>query len=101
MKEINVSTKGSFSATFECEEALRQLGINYVNITTPRGSHTGDFYLFGEDKELFEKEILGNCIIGTYRKFFFGHYTSANGSADGKYYVSYITKKSINNYERD
>lgn len=92
MKEISVNTNGTFGATMECKEALRQLGIKYVNITTPRGSHTGDFYLFREDKELFEKEILGNCIIGTYRKFFFGHYTSVNGVVDGKYYVSYRTK---------
>ena len=92
MKEINVNTKGSFSATFECEDVLRQVGINYVTITTPRGSHTGDFYLFREDKELFEKEILGNCIIGTYRKFFFGRHTIGNDIVDGKYYVSYKTK---------
>lgn len=64
MKEINVNTKipnlgWHISATMECEEALRQVGIKYINITTPRGSHTGDFYLFEEDKDLFKKEILG------------------------------------------
>ena len=97
MNEINVNTKipnldWHISATMECKEALQQLGIKYVNITTPRGSHTGDFYLFREDKELFEKEILGNCIIGTYRKFFFGQHTIGNEVVDGKYYVSYRTK---------
>lgn len=97
MNEINVNTKIQnlgchISATMECKEALQQLGIKYVNITTPRGSHTGDFYLFREDKELFEKEILGNCIIGTYRKFFFGQHTIGNEVVDGKYYVSYRTK---------
>lgn len=99
MKEISVNTNipnlgGYISATMECEEALRHLGIKNPHITTPRGSHTGDFYLFREDKELFEKEILGNCIIGTYRKFFFGRHTIGNDVVDGKYYVSYITKKS-------
>ena len=97
MKEINVNTKiqnldGYINATMECEEALRQLGIKNPHITTPRGSHTGDFYLFREDKELFENEIFGNCIVGTYRKFFFGHYTSVNGIVDGKYYVSFRMK---------
>ena len=92
MKEIHVNTEGSFGATMECEEALRKLGIKYVHITTPRGSHTGDFYLHDEDKELFEKEILGNCIIGTYRKFFFGRHTIGNDVVDGNYYVSYRTK---------
>ena len=97
MNEITVNTKiqnlgWHISATMECKEALQQLGIKYVNITTPRGSHTGDFYLFREDKELFEKEILGNCIIGTYRKFFFGQHTIGNEVVDGKYYVSYRTK---------
>lgn len=92
--EINVNTKipnlgWHISATMECEEALQKLGIKYVNITTPRGSHTGDFYLFGENKELFEKEILGNCIVGTYRKFFFGRHTIGNEVVDGSYYVSY------------
>ena len=58
--EINVNTKipnlgWHISATMECEEALQKLGIKYVNITTPRGSHTGDFYLFRKNKELFEK----------------------------------------------
>ena len=97
MKEINVNTNISnlgayISATTECENALRQIGIKFVNITTPRGSHTGDFYLFREDKELFEKEILENCIIGTYRKFFFGRHTIGNDIVDGSYYVSYRTK---------
>ena len=97
MNEIIVNTKiqnlgWHISATMECKEALQQLGIKYVNITTPRGSHTGDFYLFREDKELFEKEILGNCIIGTYRKFFFGQHTIGNEVVDGKYYVSYRMK---------
>ena len=97
MNEIIVNTKiqnigWHISATMECKEALQQLGIKYVNITTPRGSHTGDFYLFREDKELFEKEILGNCIIGTYRKFFFGQHTIGNDVVDGKYYVSYRMK---------
>lgn len=97
MNEINVNTKIQnlgchISATMECKEALHQLGIKYINITTPRGSHTGDFYLFREDKELFEKEILGNCIIGTYRKFFFGQHTIGNEVVDGKYYVSYRMK---------
>ena len=89
MKEIYVNTRGSIGATMECEEALRRLGIKYVHITTPRGSHTGDFCLFREDKELFEKEILGNCIIGTYRNFFFGRRTIGNDIVDGNYYVSY------------
>ena len=92
--EIKVNTKipnlgWHISATMECEEALQKLGIKYVNITTPRGSHTGDFYLFRENKELFEKEILGNCIVGTYRKFFFGRHTIENEVVDGSYYVSY------------
>ena len=76
-------------ASEECAIALRQLGITYVNIKTPRGSHTGDFYLFRENKELFEKEILGNCIVGTYRTFFFGRQTIGNEVVDGSYYVSY------------
>lgn len=97
MKEIHVNTRipnlgWYISATMECEEALKNLGITYVNIKTPRGSHTGDFYLFNENKELFENEILGNCIIGTYRKFFFGRHTIGNDVVDGKYYVSYRTK---------
>lgn len=92
--EIKVNTKipnlgWHISATMECEEALQKLGIKYVNITTPRGSHTGDFYLFRENKELFEKEILGNCIVGTYRTFFFGRHTIGNEVVDGSYYVSY------------
>lgn len=97
MKEINVNTKipnlgWHISATMECEEALHRVGIEYVHIITPRGSHTGDFYLFDEDKDLFEKEILKNCIIGTYRKFFFGRHTIGNDVVDGKYYVSYRMK---------
>ena len=97
MEEIYVNTNipnlgGHISATMECEEALRRLGITYVNITTPSGSHTGDFYLFNENKELFEKEILGNSVIGTYRKFFFGRHTIGNDIVDGKYYVSYKMK---------
>ena len=80
------------SATMECEEALRTLGIKNPHITTPRSSHTGDFYLFREDKELFEKEILGNYIIGTCRKFFFRQHTIGNDVIDGKYYVSYRMK---------
>ena len=76
-------------ASDECAIALKQLGITYVNIKTPRGSHTGDFYLFRENKELFEKEILGNCIVGTYRTFFFGRHTIGNEVVDSSYYVSY------------
>lgn len=99
MKEINVNTNiypnigWHISASEECEIALKQLGITYVSIKTQRGSHTGDFYLFNEDKELFENEILGNCIVGTYRKFFFGRHTIGNEVVDGSYYVSYRMKK--------
>ena len=62
MKEININTNipnlGAYiSATMECEEALRQLYIKYVNITTPRGSHTGDFYLFGKIKIYLKKKF--------------------------------------------
>lgn len=92
MKEFYVNTEGSISATMECEEALRRLGIKNPHITTPRGSHTGDFYLFREDKELFEKKVLGNRIIGSYRKFFFGRHTIGNDIVDGKYYVVYRMK---------
>lgn len=97
MEEIYVNTNipnlgAHISATMECEKALHRLGIGYVNITTHRGSHTGDFYLFREDKELFENEILGNCIVGTYRKFFFGRHTIGNDVIDGKYYVSFRKK---------
>ena len=97
MKEIHVNTKipnlgWHISATMECEEALKNLGITYVSIKTPRCSHTGDFYLFDENKELFENEILGNCIIGTYRKFFFGRHTIGNEIVDGSYYVSFRPK---------
>lgn len=38
---------------------------------------------------LFKKEILGNHIVGTYRKFFFGRHTFADNVVDVKYYVSY------------
>lgn len=94
MKEINVDTRipnlgWRIGATMECEEALKNLGITYVSIKTPRGSHTGEFYLFDKNKELFEKEILDSVVIGTYRKFFFGRYSICGNVIDGHYYVSY------------
>ena len=99
MKEINVNTNiypnigWRIGASEECEIALKQLGITYVSIKTQRGSHIGEFYLFRENKELFEKEILGNCIVGTYRKFFFGQHTIGNEIIVGAYYVSFRPKK--------
>lgn len=96
MNEIHVNTNIYHyypGASEECEIALKQLGISYVSIKTQRGSHTGDFYLFNENKELFEKEILGNCIVGTYRKFFFGKHIIGNEIVDGSYYVSFRSKK--------
>jgi hypothetical protein len=79
-------------AAEECEACLHFLGFRYVSIKKQRGSHGAEIWIPDEDKERFEKEILGNVLIGELRWFFFSHLYNSDGHPSIYYYVSYKYK---------
>lgn len=62
-----------WSAHEELLKALRELGFKGGMPNISRGSHTGSFWLFGEDvkrlKEMSDKKLM-TCIESANRKFF-------------------------------
>ena len=62
-----------WSAHEELLKALRELGFKSGMPNIPRGSHTGSFWLFGEDVKRLKKmsdKNLQTCIESANRKFF-------------------------------
>lgn len=76
MNEYNVRINESvYSASHELQTAMNRLGFNYAKIKVPRGSHTGEIWLFDEDLDLAYKLGDGEdfnrfVIISKYRKFY-------------------------------
>lgn len=62
-----------WSAAEELRKSLVELGFKSGMPNIPRGSHTGRFWLFGEDvkkmKEMMDKKLMV-CIESVNRKFF-------------------------------
>lgn len=81
------------SASEECRHALFSLGYNSFSITGHIGSHHADVYFFGDDEDRFKKELLGNTVIGKYRRFYFSNSYSSFGDKNLYYNVGYSFKK--------
>lgn len=90
-KEINRSNSWRYDyyplASEECRVVLLDLGYNKFKINGERGSHSATVYVWDEDRKKFEEEIVGNIIIGKYRKFYFSR--SFNYFGHWNYIVSY------------
>jgi hypothetical protein len=87
--KCRVNFNYSVGAAEECKACLHFLGFRYVSIKKQRGSHGAEIWIPDEDKERFEKEILGNTLIGERRRFFFSHPCDLCGHPSIYYYVSY------------
>lgn len=72
MKVYKTNATG-WSAAEELRKSLVELGFKSGMPNIPRGSHTGNFWLFGDDvdrmKEMMDKK-LQICIESVNRKFF-------------------------------
>ena len=81
-----------FSAAYECECILRELGYGYVKVYGTRGSHTAEVYISKEERERFRNELLHKTVQGiSTRKFFFSKSTHPLlGEIPGEFTVSYI-----------
>lgn len=77
------------SASEECRTALLKLGYDSFRIIGHTGSHHADIYFFGSDEDRFKEELLGNTVIGTYRKFYFSNSYSSLGWKELYYNVGY------------
>jgi hypothetical protein len=81
------------SASEECRHVLFSLGYTSFRIIGHIGSHNADIYFFGDDEERFKKELLGNTVIGVYRRFYFSNSYSSFGDKNLYYNVGYSFKK--------
>lgn len=77
------------SASEECRKALLKLGYTSFRIIGYSGSHHADIYFFGSDEERFQNELLGNVVIGQYRRFYFSNSYSSFGYKELYYNVGY------------
>ena len=81
------------SASEECMTALLKLGYDSFRIIGYKGSHYADVYFFGSDEDRFKEELLGNTIIGAYRRFYFSNSYSSFGDKNLYYNVGYSFEK--------
>lgn len=77
------------SASEECRTALLKLGYDSFCIIGYKGSHYADIYFFGCDEDRFKKELLGNTVIGAYRRFYFSNSYSTLGWKEQYYNIGY------------
>ena len=77
------------SASEECRTALLKLGYHSFRIIGYNGSHHADIYFFNDDEDRFKKELLGNIVIGAYRRFYFSKSYSSFGIESLYYNVGY------------
>lgn len=90
--DIDVRRYGWNDAGIECELCLRSFGFNCVSLDERKGSHGAELYIPDEDRERFEKEILGRTLVGEYRTFHFSKMSGFGMARWGLYYVSYGRK---------
>lgn len=93
MSEIKVNINFNYypAANEECKKALNALGYTDFYIQHYTGSHHANIYFFGTDEDKFKEELLGNTIIGKYRKFYFSSYYN-NFDKEKLYYNVQYTK---------
>ena len=91
MSEIKANIDFNYypSASEECRTALLKLGYDSFRIIGYKGSHHADVYFFGSDEDRFKKELLGNTVIGVYRRFYFSNSYSSLGWKELYYNVGY------------
>lgn len=91
MSEIRANIDFNYypSASEECRTALLKFGYDSFRIIGYTGSHHADIYFFGSDEDRFKEELLGNTIIGAYRKFHFSYSYSSFGYKELYYNVGY------------
>lgn len=77
------------SASEECRTALLKLGYDSFRIVGYSGSHHADVYFFGSDEDRFKEELLGNVVIGQYRRFYFSKSFDCFGQSKLCYNVGY------------
>ena len=91
MSEIRTNIDFNYypSASEECRTALLKLGYHSFRIIGYTGSHHADIYFFESDEDRFKKELLGNTVIGAYRRFYFSKAYSSFGYKELCYNVGY------------
>lgn len=91
MSEIRANINFNYypSASEECRTSLLKLGYKSFRIIGHTGSHHADIYFFGSDEDRFKKELFGNTVIGTYRRFYFSNSYSSFGYKELYYNVGY------------
>ena len=95
MSEIKANIDFNYypSASEECRHALFSLGYKSFSIIGHTGSHHAEIYFFGSDEDKFKEELLGNTVIGAYRRFYFSKSYSSFGNENLYYNVGYSKKK--------
>lgn len=94
MSEIRANIDFNYypSASEECRTALLKLGYHSFHIIGHNGSHHADVYFFNDDENRFKEELLGNIVIGAYRRFYFSKYYKIFDKEKLYYNVQYIKK---------
>jgi hypothetical protein len=91
MSEIRANIDFSYypSASEECRTVLFSLGYELFCIIPHVGSHHADIYFFRSDEDKFKNELLGNTVIGKYRRFYFSNSYSSLGCKEPYYNIGY------------